>query len=263
MPVVSSHEKGSPCWFELATKDQKGANEFYTSLFGWQVVDSPIGEGMTYSIYKLNNQDVGACYTMMPDMVSAGVPPHWAVYFCTPDADASVTKATELGGSVKSGAFDVGDFGRMAVLADQEGAVFSVWQAKQHMGARIYGEMNTVCWAELATRDVDKAAKFYNGMFEWSTKDSVGQPVRYVEYTPKGSQAPAGGMLQMDEQWGGMPSFWGIYFRVADIETAIAQIRQLGGSVKHGPFEAPNVGQIAVCADPADALFYLVQLTAH
>jgi predicted enzyme related to lactoylglutathione lyase len=260
MPIVSSHVKGAPCWFELASKDQKGANEFYKSLFGWEVKDSPMGEGMTYSMYKLGGHDVGACYSLMPDMIKGGIPPHWAVYFCTADADASAAKAKSLGGSVKAPPFDVYDFGRMAVLGDPEGAVFNVWQPKAHPGATVINEMNTVCWAELATRSVDKAGAFYKSLFGWSTKDSTGQPVRYIEYTPEGAGNPAGGLLQMDAQWEGVPAFWGIYFRVADIQTTLAQIKQLGGQVKHGPFDAPNAGQIAVCSDPGGAMFNIIQL---
>ena len=260
MPTVSSHANGAPCWFELATTDQKSANEFYKSLFGWEIADQPIGEGMTYSMYKLGGNDVGAGYTMMPDMVKAGIPPHWGVYFSTPDADATAARVTELGGSIKQPPFDVFEFGRMAVCSDPEGAVFSIWQTKQHIGATVIGEVNTVCWTELATRDVDKAADFYKKLFGWSAKDSTGQPVRYIEFSPAGAGMPSGGLLQMDAQWEGIPAFWGIYFRVADCDGAVAQVKQLGGQVKHGPFDVPNVGPMAVCADPQGAMFSVIRL---
>jgi predicted enzyme related to lactoylglutathione lyase len=260
MPTVSSHANGAPCWFELATSDQKSANQFYKSLFGWEVIDNPMGEGMTYSMYLLGGNNVGACYSLMPDMVQAGIPPHWGVYFSTSNADGSAAKVTELGGSIKQPPFDVFEFGRMAVCADPEGAVFSVWQPKQHPGATIVGELNTVCWTELATRDTDKAAAFYKSLFGWSTKDSTGQPVRYIEFSPAGAAQPAGGLLQMDAQWEGVPSYWGIYFRVADTDKAVEHIKQSGGQVKHGPFDVPNVGPMAVCADPQGAMFSVVRL---
>jgi uncharacterized protein len=242
MPIVSSHAKGAPCWFELGTSDQKAAGEFYKSLFGWEVVDVPIGEGMVYSMYKLAGNDVCAGYTLMPSMVKAGVPPYWGVYFSTDSADATATRAAELGGSVEQGAFDVFEHGRMAVLKDPEGAVFCLWQPKGHIGAKAFGEMNTVCWAELATRDAERAMRFYSDLFGWSTKDSTGQPTRYIEFTPAGDTMPAGGLLQMNEQWEGI------------------QMKQLGGKICHGPFDAPGVGRIAVCSDPQGALFSVIEL---
>jgi predicted enzyme related to lactoylglutathione lyase len=54
-----------------------------------------------------------------------GVPNHWHVYFAVDDADATAAKATELGGSVMVAPFD-SPVGRMAVLTDPQGAVFSI-----------------------------------------------------------------------------------------------------------------------------------------
>jgi uncharacterized protein len=56
-----------------------------------------------------------------------GTPNHWHVYFGVADADATVAKATELGGSVLVPPFDT-PVGRMAVIADPQSAVFSIIQ---------------------------------------------------------------------------------------------------------------------------------------
>jgi predicted enzyme related to lactoylglutathione lyase len=56
-----------------------------------------------------------------------GTPNHWHVYFAIADADATAARATELGGSVLVPPFDT-PVGRIAVLRDPQGAVFSVLQ---------------------------------------------------------------------------------------------------------------------------------------
>jgi hypothetical protein len=56
-----------------------------------------------------------------------GVPNHWHVYFGAADADATAARAAELGGSVLVEPFDT-PVGRMAVLGDPQGAVFSIIQ---------------------------------------------------------------------------------------------------------------------------------------
>jgi hypothetical protein len=63
---------------------------------------------------------------MPPQM--AGVPNHWHVYFAVADADATVAKIKQLGGSVVVEPFDT-PIGKMAVVADPQGAVFSLFQA--------------------------------------------------------------------------------------------------------------------------------------
>ena len=260
MPIVSSHVNGAPCWFELGTTDQKAANEFYKSLFGWEISDAPIGPDMIYTTYKLNGHAVGSCFTLMPQMLSAGIPPHWGVYFKSESVEATSARVTELGGKEIQPAMDVFEFGRLGAYLDPEGAPFAVWQPKTHQGATIVGDVNTICWSELATRDLDKASAFYTSLFGWQTKDSTGQPVRYIEFTPAGSPMPAGGMIQMDANWEGIPAHWGVYVRVEDTDITIAQVKQLGGKICHGPFDAPNVGRIAVCNDPQGAVFSVIQL---
>ena len=59
------------------------------------------------------------------DQFPGEVPPHWSVSFTVDDADAMAARAAELGGTVTVPPFDAGPT-RVAVLADPQGAVFSV-----------------------------------------------------------------------------------------------------------------------------------------
>jgi uncharacterized protein len=61
-------------------------------------------------------------------------------------------KARQAGGQVVVEPFDVMDSGRMAVLADPEGAAFCVWQARNHKGAKIFNEHGALNFNGLATR---------------------------------------------------------------------------------------------------------------
>jgi predicted enzyme related to lactoylglutathione lyase len=64
----------------------------------------------------------------------------------------------------------------------------------------------------------------------------------------------------MDDQWKGAPSQWGVYFHVADCDAAVAKARDLGATVRYGPFSAPGVGRMAMLADPQGATFSLITL---
>jgi uncharacterized protein len=257
MHAAQRFAAGAPCWFELGTTDQEAAKEFYSELFGWTAVDTPMGNDEFYTMFQKAGKDVGAAYTLMPELRQTGVPPHWMIYFATQDADLSAAEIQRLGGSVKQGPFDVFDYGRMVVCEDPTGAPFCVWQAKSHKGAGAMNEESAVCWTELATRDVPAARDFYSELFGWTIKPSAGMPT-YVEFAAGGQ--PCGGLMPMDEQWEGVPPHWAIYFLVSDCDLFASRAKDLGGTARYGPFDAPGVGRIAMMADPQGAGFSLITL---
>src|SRR5438270_12072137 len=147
MPRVDFHAPGSFAWVELATTNQEAAKRFYTSLFRWSSVDSPMAPGEIYTIFQLEAGPAAAALQIKPQ--EAAIPPHWHVYVGVESADDAVAKARELGGKIIEGPFDVSTYGRAAVIADPTGAVFSVWQPKTHPGIGVSGEPGTFCLADL------------------------------------------------------------------------------------------------------------------
>jgi predicted enzyme related to lactoylglutathione lyase len=113
----------SLCWNELTTKNTEKAGEFYSGLFGWQR-DPQQMEGMVYTMFVNNGQPAGGMYEPTPEM--GDVPPHWLAYFAVNDADATATKAAELGGKVCLPPTDIPNIGRFAVIQDPQGAAFAV-----------------------------------------------------------------------------------------------------------------------------------------
>ena len=116
------NEPGAISWNELVTTDPD-VTKFYSDVIGLTAETMDMG-GQPYTVFKAGEAMVGG--SMAPQM--PGVPNHWHVYFGTDDADATAAKATELGGSVIVPPFDT-PVGRMAVLSDPQGAVFSLFQA--------------------------------------------------------------------------------------------------------------------------------------
>jgi predicted enzyme related to lactoylglutathione lyase len=257
--LINNYSLGAPCWFELGTTDQAAAKQFYTQLFGWSVFDNPMGPDQFYTMFKLKDQDVGAAYTLPAKLLEQGVPPHWGVYFAASNVDESAAKAAELGATLIQPPFDVMDVGRMAIVKDPGDAVFSLWQEKRHRGAGIYGEENAVCWVELMTWTPQKVRDFYTGLFGWETKGSANMAT-YIEFSVDGS--PRGGLLPLDDMMKGVPSHWGIYIMVGDCDATVAKAKELGATVRFGPFDAPGVGRLASLVDPQGAGFSVIKL-AH
>ncbi len=119
-------------------------------------------------------------------------------------------------------------------------------------------ENNTFCWRELATKDLPVAMEFYQKLFGWDLQQTKVTPMDYKEIITDG--IARGGMMAMDENWPPeVGSHWNSYVAVANADDTAEKIKENGGSVMHGPFDAPGVGRMAVVADPAGAPFAIIQ----
>jgi hypothetical protein len=257
MTEMTSYNPGTFCWIDLTTSDAAAAKKFYGELFGWSLVDNPVGPEMVYSMSQIDGKDVAGLYQQGPQ--EQGIPPHWNSYVSAASAADIVTKAKAAGGTALMEAADVLDFGRMAVIQDPTGAVVGVWEPGKHIGARLVNQSGALCWNELATKDAKKAAEFYTQVFGW---DGRTQPMGDNEYTTfyNGENMNAG-MIQMTEQWGDVPPHWMVYFAVGDCDGDAEKIKVMGGNILVPPTDIPSVGRFAVAQDPQGAAFAIIQLT--
>jgi predicted enzyme related to lactoylglutathione lyase len=115
------NEPGAVIWNELITADPS-VHAFYEATTGMKAVPMDM-EGQQYTCWEVDGRQVGG--TMAPPM--PGIPNHWHVYFAVADANAAAAKTAELGGQVLVEPFDT-PVGRITVLADPQGANFSVLQ---------------------------------------------------------------------------------------------------------------------------------------
>lgn len=63
---------------------------------------------------------------MAPPPDQPAMPPTWGTYITVADVDETLQKAEALGGRVVMPAMDIPTVGRMALLADPQGATFMV-----------------------------------------------------------------------------------------------------------------------------------------
>src|SRR5213080_1924893 len=142
---------GVPCWVDTSQPDPQAAVAFYGGLFGWEFEDvMPADSPGRYFIARLGGGDVAAVSSQPEGAPPAAV---WNTYIWVNSADDAAERAWQAGGRVLTDPFDVMDAGRMAVVADPEGATFCLWQAKQHKGARVVNEPGSLNFNGLATRD--------------------------------------------------------------------------------------------------------------
>jgi predicted enzyme related to lactoylglutathione lyase len=250
---IDRYEPGVPSWVDLGSPDPQVAADFYGALFGWDAPEGPPETG-------------GYRVAMVGDRAVAGIgpaqnpgPPVWATYVAVENADATAEKVTAAGGQVLLPPMDVLDVGRMAVFTDPVGAVLSIWQAGTHPGAQLVNEPGTWSWSELVTTDVDASKRFYGDVFGW-TSTTHGEGVgAYTEWEVEG-RSVGGMMLKPPMMPAEVPPHWGVYFAVADTDTAVARVAELGGAVMMPPMDI-EPGRFAVVADPTGAVFNVIALS--
>lgn len=212
-----------------------------------------MGPDEFYTMFKLDGRDAAAGYTMRPEQRAQGVPPHWMLYIAVDNADQAVNKVKQLGGTVLAPAFDVMEFGRMAVLQDPTGAHFCVWQAKKNTGLGIAEVAGTLCWADLSTPDPKRAADFYSGLFGWQMMADEKDKSGYLHI--KNGEQFIGGIPPAVHRQPGTPPHWLAYFLVDGVDATANKAKQAGANLYLPPMSMEGVGRMSVIADPQGAVF--------
>jgi uncharacterized protein len=252
MPEVTSYRHGVPCWIDLGAPDLDAVAAFYGGLLGWELGPDLGEESGGYRMFTLHGLDVaGVGPQQDPDD-----PPKWVPYLATDDLDASAKAVTESGGMLFVEPMDVFDSGRLAIAADPTGAVFGLWQARQHIGSRLVNEAGAPVWHELTTTDAEASLAFLRAIVGLES-EPAGMDTPYFLLTVAG-RTVGGVMPMVGEEWEGLSSHWMTYVLVDDVDASVEQVPGFGGTVSIPPFDIP-VGRVAVLNDPAGAVFSIMK----
>ena len=128
---VAATEHGAFVWNELFASDFESAWSFYTSLFGWEQVDTmQMPGGGTYHLYGIDDVTLGGMM-QAPEQWPAG----WLYYVNVDDIQATLERLQNHGGEVLNGPMDIPGGGQVAQVRDPQGAVFAFHQSGDEAGA--------------------------------------------------------------------------------------------------------------------------------
>lgn len=256
---------GRFCWHELMTTDPAGAKDFYPKVTGWGTEEWD-GGPTPYTMWMNGQEPVGGVMALPAE--AGDTPPHWLAYVSTPDCDATIAKAEELGGCVVWGPMDLPEVGRVAGIADPQGAMIALHEPAGDAPGRDGAEpVGGFSWHELATDRWKDAYAFYTELFGWEDAGDfdMGPEMGMYQMFANTGNAPdsapqLGGMFDRPDE---VPvSAWLGYIRVADLEKALAAVTANGGQVMSGPMEVPGGDHVAQCVDPQGVMFALHQTAA-
>lgn len=253
-----ANKHGDYIWYELLTSDADAAEAFYGKVVDWDFASS--GQpGMDYRIIKAPGHDVGGMMAITQEMAAHGARSTWLGYVAVDDVDTSVARIVEHGGSVMMPAMDIPEVGRIAMVADRQGAPFYVMRPSGEGESLAFAydqpRIGHCAWNELVTSDQGAAWSFYGDQFGWE-KDGEMDMGAFGTYQFIRHGAMIGAMMKGVPEMG--PPHWNYYFRVADIDAAKAAIDANGGSITHGPQEIPGGDFSMNGIDPQGAHFSLV-----
>ena len=244
-------DRGLFVWHELNTTDIGAAAEFYSQLIGWKT--TPWEPNPDYKIWTTGREQCAGLYPLhdQPNIVTP--PPHWLVYIGTPDVDATVRQAVELGGKVITPAYDVARVGRMAVLQDPQGALFAV-SAQVERSRYRDAEPGRFSWHELLTTNIQTAFDFYSKLFGWEKMQAMdmGPQGIYQIFGTGGHQL--GGVFNPGGLAPGGP-LWIPYIHVRDARRTAESARTLGATIAVEPQEVPGGDWVFTGIDRQGAMF--------
>jgi predicted enzyme related to lactoylglutathione lyase len=236
-------------WHDCMTGDVDRAKAFYGDLLGWHIEVWKPGE-MDYPMISSGGAMHGG-FGPAPE----GAPPHWLGHVQVEDLEATLERVRANGGTVLAGPFEVPEVGRMAPVADPQGAVLSVFQP----AGEIPPSEGVFVWDELVVDDVDAAKAYYSAVLGWTTGEMEGAFGTYTMVRGASGTDAAGILPRPPNMPAGGPAFWLAYLGTADVDATAARATELGGTVMAEPFDIPGVGRIAILADPTGAAFGLFQ----
>lgn len=253
-------EFGAFVWYELLTSDKSAALAFYGRVLGWKGEDA--GQpGVDYTFLTIDGARVGGAMTLPKEACEAGARPGWLGYIGVADADERAKSVEAKGGRILRAPQDIPGYGRFAVLADPQGAVFCIIApGKEHIEspARVHrpGVPGFGGWHELFTDDPEAAFEFYSSAFGWTKDQAVdlGELGVYQLFAIDG--VPAGGIMKRPPN---IPApTWNYYFNVEAIDAAADRTREGGGQILMGPHQVPGGAWIVVALDPQGVPFFLL-----
>ena len=115
-------------------------------------------------------------------------------------------------------------------------------------------------WYHLLTPDPTAAKQFYDAVVGWDIAEQTVAPSVEYRIIGRTDGGKAGGVMTLTKEMraGGARPVWLGYLHAADVDRAVPAMEADGAKVMMPPWDQPDVGRLAIVADPSGAPFYLM-----
>ncbi len=266
MPAITDQPtqltlQGKVVWHDLITDAPEASKHFYQELFGWEFEEVDIGQGffnsVDYTLIRHNGRLIGGMVDQARLKTSEDIS-QWISLISVADVDAATAAVTAAGGTVITTPVNLAKRGRSAVVADPQGALFTLLQTNSRDPLdEAEPEVGGFLWNELWTEDIDAAADFYRQLAGYGDEANTLQDNVEIdrEYRLLSSQdKPRVGIMKIPIE--DLQPIWVSYLRIEDaaaLDAIVARVEDLGGAILLDPQDREIGGRVALIAGPSGA----------
>ena len=254
---------GGFIWYELMTPDSAAAKAFYEPVVGWTMTTGHASDDDYGFITRSDGGMAGGVLRLSQDMIEQGARPAWVGYLHVTDVDSAVGAIEAAGGKSLMPARDIAMAGRVAMVADPQGAPIYVMKPtppadRPDAESDVFSvdRPQHVRWNELQSSDPEASVAFYIAHFGWSQQGEMDMgpmgKYRFIQHDgiTLGAIMPKLPVVAH--------STWSYYIGIDDIDRAAAAVTARGGTLNGAIMEIPG-GEFSVHAsDPQGTAFGLV-----
>lgn len=250
---------GKVIWHDLITDKPKASKRFYSELFGWQFEDIDVGssKSVNYTLIRHNGRLIGGMVDQTQLKTKADIS-QWVILLSVEDVDVATFTLQAAGGTIFTKPTNLADRGRLAVVADPQGALFALLQTNTSDPLDLdKPEIGDFLWDELWTKDVGKATAFYKTLASFEDEDKIilqkGKADSHYRILSSHGKPRVGIMENPVE---GLVPIWVNYLRVKDavtLDEIASRVEELGGAILLEPQDRAIGGRAALIAGPSGA----------
>ena len=243
-PASNTHHIGKFVWFDLVTSNVEAAASFYSQVLGWEL--KRVWGISDYISITANGRRIGGI-TPAENLGEVG----WIGSLSVGNVDKAAEWVEHNGGRVLQAPLDLPKRGRVAVLADPQGAVFAALRSQSGDPPDAAARPGEWAWMELWTTDPEGAHDFYRRLVGYQYA-----AVRGGSYHVFGRQdVPRAGVVEIP--WKGVAPNWLPYVLVRDLAVVLRRVRASGGAVLQEPRDDFGNGNVALIVDPTGGVLAL------
>ncbi len=245
---------GKVVWHDLLSEDPPAAQHFYAGLFGWTFRDVGLGRGQNYTVIEHDGRIIGGLVDARRIGGDVNVS-RWIPVLSVADMAAALAAVRTAGGTVYQAPLDIPQRGRVAVVADPQGAVLTLLEPRGGDPADRRAGPGDWLWNEIWSSDPDATLAFYQSLVPEYEVERIGDADSNYRYL-SADGAPRVGVTAIPVDR--IADTWMAYVKVSDPTATAAAAERLGGAVLLPPRTNPLGGEVAILNDPTGAGF-LVQ----
>ena len=244
---------GKIIWHDLLTDTPEASKRFYSELFGWEFQELGIDLGffrtVNYTLIRHNGDLIGGMVDQSRLDSDADIS-QWVVLVSVVDIEQAIASLEAAGGNVFTPPTDLAERGRIAIVADAQGALFAMLETRDGDPVDKEPANGAFLWDEIWSANVDETAEFYQSIVDYEVGEkSVNADKAYHFLSMDGK--PRAGILANPVD--GLKPLWVTYIRVEDPAAITERVEELGGQILLEVQDRELGGQVALIAGPSGA----------